>query len=234
MSDKKKLKIIDVEDAATEGVPPAIKDKNQPNEQHSAEPVDAAAAIKSAVAAASTGRLELGRFRLTQDFGKEIGVKKVIKVVPLRKPTKYQFVQVHGTWVFMALVLNMKDDREMYVVDPALQDQLTAETTPMMLLPTITRQGSVLIWPIRMPRDDGRHDQWARTELEAANEARKSWVRIVANMDLGGYDVLKAVANLPDPEWPDISFDELLRIAFRDRLIESPDHPVLRRLRGEA
>jgi hypothetical protein len=36
-----------------------------------------------------------------------------------------------------------------------------------------------------------------------------------------------------EPEWPEVPFGELLRIAFRDRLIESLDHPVLRRLRGE-
>ena len=31
-----------------------------------------------------------------------------------------------------------------------------------------------------------------------------------------------------------MAFSDLLRIAFRDRIINSPDHPVIKRLRGEA
>ena len=37
-----------------------------------------------------------------------------------------------------------------------------------------------------------------------------------------------------EPEWPELSFQDLLRIAFRDFYIESRDHPVLQQLRGEA
>ena len=60
------------------------------------------------------------------------------------------------------------------------------------------------------------------------------WVRVAANMSLGAYEVYEASANLPDPEWPDKSFAELLQVAFRDKHIATLDHPVLKRLRGEA
>jgi hypothetical protein len=53
-------------------------------------------------------------------------------------------------------------------------------------------------------------------------------------MALGAYDVFQATGDLPEPEWPGLPFRELLRVAFRDRFIQSEDHPVLRRLRGEA
>jgi hypothetical protein len=52
-------------------------------------------------------------------------------------------------------------------------------------------------------------------------------------MGLGAYDVFQAQGHLSEPEWPQLPFGELLRIAFRDRYISTPDHPVLRRLRGE-
>jgi hypothetical protein len=63
--------------------------------------------------------------------------------------------------------------------------------------------------------------------------ARGAWVRVAANTSLAGYDVFKATAPLPPPAWPELSFEELLRIAFRDRYIDTMDHIVLRRLRGE-
>jgi hypothetical protein len=41
-----------------------------------------------------------------------------------------------------------------------------------------------------------------------------------------------AAATIPDPVWPELSFQELLRIAFRDRLVDRLDHAVIKRLRG--
>jgi hypothetical protein len=37
---------------------------------------------------------------------------------------------------------------------------------------------------------------------------------------------------MSEPEWPDVSFQEIIRLAFRDRLITSLNHPVIKRLRG--
>jgi hypothetical protein len=51
-------------------------------------------------------------------------------------------------------------------------------------------------------------------------------------MALGAYDVFEGSNDLPEPSWPEVSFKEILRIAFKDNYIETPDHPVLRRLRG--
>jgi hypothetical protein len=56
---------------------------------------------------------------------------------------------------------------------------------------------------------------------------------VQANLALGSYEVHQALGNLPDPEWPGMPLNDLLRVAFRDRLITTMDHPVLRRLRGE-
>jgi hypothetical protein len=69
--------------------------------------------------------------------------------------------------------------------------------------------------------------------MEAAELGRTGWVRMTANMGLQAYDVAVAPADLGEPEWPDIAFKKILEIAFRDKRIDSLDHPVLRRLRGE-
>ena len=41
------------------------------------------------------------------------------------------------------------------------------------------------------------------------------------------------VRSIPDPEWPDLSLGEILKIAFRDYYIDTPDHAVIKRLRGQ-
>ena len=51
------------------------------------------------------------------------------------------------------------------------------------------------------------------------------WVRLTANMSLGAYESFEASANIPEPTWPDLPFAELLKIAFRDRLVIGPTIP---------
>jgi hypothetical protein len=175
--------------------------------------------------------------RLSQDLGACVGVKKALLAVPVRKPDKSWFVRVHPDEAYrlQTAVVELKEDRETYLVAPALWPELAAESTfsPRALFTTMNRQGVLFLWPIRLPGSDGKVDEWSRTALEAADMAAKGWVRVTANMPLGAYDVFQATGNLPDPEWPDLTFRELLRVAFKDRLIDSLDHPVLRRLRGE-
>jgi hypothetical protein len=58
------------------------------------------------------------------------------------------------------------------------------------------------------------------------------WIRLKANMSLGAYELYEAEAAIPDPEWPDLPFQELVRIGFKGRLIDGIDHPAIKRLRG--
>ena len=53
-------------------------------------------------------------------------------------------------------------------------------------------------------------------------------------MSLGAYEVFEASAPIPDPEWPAELFQQLLRIGFRDRLVDRLDHPLIAKLRGLA
>ena len=63
--------------------------------------------------------------------------------------------------------------------------------------------------------------------------AKTKWLRVAANMSAGNYEAFEAVAQLGEPQWPDMPFSEVLKIAFKDFMIDSLDHPVLKQLRGE-
>ena len=54
---------------------------------------------------------------------------------------------------------------------------------------------------------------------EAAELATNDWVRVKANMNLGAYEIFKAESVMSEPEWPELGFWDLIRIAFRDHLI---------------
>jgi hypothetical protein len=181
---------------------------------------------------------DVSRLRLSQDFMAAAGVKKLLTTVPVKKPSKEWFIRTHPSQEYHidSCVIELKEDAEVYLVEPSLWNELCSESTfgPRALITAINRQGIVFLWPIRLPGPDGRLDNWSRSALEIANLATDKWVRVQSNMSLGAYEVYEAAGTWPDPEWNIPPLNELLRIAFKDRFVQSLDHPVIRRLRGEA
>ncbi len=173
--------------------------------------------------------------RLGQDFAATVGVKKAILTIPKRKPDKQWFWRTHPdpTYQLPTALLVLKEDRETYLVDRSLWSELQTEITPSLILTAINRQGVLFLLPITMPGADGKWNAWHKSLYDAAELARTKWVRASANMSLGGYDVYEASADLPDPNWPDLTFPKILEIAFRDHFIKSEGHPVIAKLRGE-
>ena len=106
------------------------------------------------------------------------------------------------------------------------------EVVPATLFTAINRQGALFVWPVKLPRPDGRQLEWHRSAAEAAERAMKRWLRVTANQSISAYEMTAAIAELPEPVWPNYPFEEILRIAFRDRIVNSLDHPLVRRLRG--
>jgi hypothetical protein len=181
---------------------------------------------------------DVSKLRLSQDFLAASGVKKILNTIPVRKPSKEWFVQTHPDedYRIQTFVVELKEDSETYLVDQSLWNDLASESTfsPRALITSINRQGVLFLWPIRLPGADGRLDEWSRSAMDAATRAAGKWLRVQANMSLGAYEMYEAAGQWAGPEWPDMPFQELLRIAFKDRFITSYDHPVLKRLRGEA
>jgi hypothetical protein len=178
---------------------------------------------------------ELGKLRLSQAFLETAGAKKVLTTVPVRKPKKQDFVRVHPDPAFREpfAIIELQDDNERYLVVAEIAIALPTEVVIEMLYTTINRQKVVSLWPVRLPTSDGRVLEWHRSAQEAAERAMQRWIRVTANLSLGAYEITEAPATIPEPEWPQYTFQELLRIGFRDRVIGSFDHPVLKRLRGE-
>jgi hypothetical protein len=177
---------------------------------------------------------DLEKLRLSQNFSELAGVKKALLTIPVRKPNRQEFIRVHPSneYHLETAVLVTDEDKETYLVDPALWSELTEEITPMALFTTINRQGVITLWPIKLPKQDGRLNEWSRSQLEAVEISKKQWVRVVSNTSLKAYEVLKAVAPHPDPEWPDKTFKEILEVAFKDRFIRNMDHPAILLLKG--
>jgi hypothetical protein len=96
-----------------------------------------------------------------------------------------------------------------------------------------TRQGVNGLWRIKLQGPGQKLNSWSRSAIQAAKKAETEWVRLKTDRAAGAYKAETAAGIADDPRWPDHDIAKLLEIAFRDRVIESMDHPVLKRLRGE-
>jgi hypothetical protein len=174
----------------------------------------------------------LSRLRISQDFGSKSGTRKLVTTIPIRPPKKNEFIRVHSTMLAM-LVWTLTDEQLVYVVTNDIADTIPGLVVAKELVPSITRQGTLFLWPLRIPGEHGRTDNWLTSAKEAATHSVHAWVRVQANMDLGAFEIFEAMGAIPEPEWPRLSMDEIVRIAVKGRVIDSLDHPVLKKLRGE-
>ena len=173
--------------------------------------------------------------RLDQSFADTVGVKKLLTTVPVRKPNRQDFVRVHPDPEYSltpAAIIEVKEDREVYLVTPSMAQALPGEFSTVTLYLAINRQGVPFLWPVKLPNPDGKHNEWHRSAAEAAERAMGKWVRVTSSMSLGAYEIFEASGDLPEPVWPDIPFQEILRIAFRDRIVDHAGHPLVQRLQG--
>jgi hypothetical protein len=174
--------------------------------------------------------------RLDQSFTETVAVKKLLTTIPVRKPGRQVFFRVHPNPEYRDSfpMIDLKDDREEYIVARHLVPELATELVHKQLCLAITRQGTVFFLPLRLPGLDGKDMEWWRSMREHAERAQTHWIRVIPNQELGAYEALQAADNLSEPEWPELKFWDLIKIAFKDYLITSLDHPVVKRLRGLA
>jgi hypothetical protein len=171
--------------------------------------------------------------RLDQSFAETVGVKKLLTTVSVHKPHRAWFVRVHPDPNYrLTPAATIEEDREVYLVTPQIALECPDEFIPVTLFTAINRQGLLFLWPVRLPGLNGKYREWSRSLMEAAEMAQWRWIRVRSNMSVGAYEIFEARGQLSEPEWPDIPFGEILRVAFRDRIVDRTDHPGLQRRLG--
>ena len=178
---------------------------------------------------------DIASLRIPSNFGASLGVKKILNLVPVGKPINSQFFRTHPSvdMQFSAMILAPKGTQETYLVSQHVAEHLPELIKPVTIILIIDRQGNLRLVPVPYPGPDGQRNPWHQSLLEALTLAKTDWLRISANMQNGGYDVYQARATLASPEWPEHTMDEIIKIAFRGRIINDLDHPVVQGLFGK-
>ena len=185
-------------------------------------------------AATAPDPFDLTNLRLDQSFAETAGVKKLLTTVPVGRFSSQEFFRVHPGEEYRETfaMVELKEDREFYILHPDVARELPGEFFMATVFTAINRQGVLRLIPVRLPGPDGRVNEWHRSLMEAMYIAMQRWIRVKANMSLGAYEIFEAAATIPDPMWPEVTYQETLRIGLRDRVVLQSDHALVKRLRG--
>lgn len=179
--------------------------------------------------------IDFSKIVLPQDYQNNPAAKKLYTNIPVRKPSKTEFFRVldREEYTTRAAIIELKEEGETYLVHTDLLSDLSGYAVPVQVCVVMTRMQSLLIWPVKLPQE--RRNLWHDTALEASRLAKEKWICIRADMSAGCYEILEAVAKLPEPEWPieELTFQRMVELAFKDFYVDSLDHPLIMRLTGQ-
>jgi hypothetical protein len=173
------------------------------------------------------------------------GLVKSLDKIPVGRRGDQEWIRIHKDPSYtrnVALIDYKVADgkkvkgKDFFLVVPKLRNSLAGEFYIYTLFLGITRQNVLFMWPIRLPGEDGTDNDWWVSAREHAQFAKDKWIRVISNTALGAYEKYPRGKDWDhiQPEWPEplLPFDKLLRIAFKDKIIEDMNHPLVKELRG--
>jgi hypothetical protein len=225
----KKLQATETEiDPITVGNPAAAADPT----------VDKSKTVPETPSPVSPDPFNAKALRLPPAFEHNAGVRKVISTIPVRKPHGQEWIRVHPGEEFSGNfgVIILKDDNEYYLLHPSLVGAYENEMTRVRVFVCLSMNKTLFLWAAKLPGSGHKNaDTWNNSAIEAAEAAMKRKVRVQSNKALGAYEHSFSDNPTPenDPVWPDLTYNEMLRIAFAKpgRFIDSHNHEVIRLLR---
>ena len=209
--------------------------KNTDQLQRAEEKINGAAPPSTSIAPAVDLSIfdELDRLRIA-DPAQLSGDIEHLAHIYVRRPKKDEYFKVcpDSGMTLTTLVWTDPDEGDVYLVTPNARDVMADSGRVATLVLCQSRQRVNFIWPVNTDTRAGGGRGWAESARAAMVLGQTRWIKIRGDRASGTYQILEAADQSGNPEWPTLGFNELLKLGFKDRLIGSADHPVVRRLQG--
>jgi hypothetical protein len=158
-------------------------------------------------------------------------VRVVQTSVAVKKPSKQTFVRASVDPQFhidATLYTQEGGSRSSFLVVPGFEGYLDGLAVPVTLVWMIDNQGEHFLCPTRPESDNA----WSFSLCELVAAAKVGWVRLKSAEGHYNYAV-PTEEELPEPVWPpDMTPRDLLRLAFKGKVIDQPDHSAIQKLRA--
>jgi hypothetical protein len=135
----------------------------------------------------------------------------------------------------VASIADKQDNGKVYIISGPILDAVKAEfprlVRAVLIVTAQTLIGTILAWPVPLAEDRG--GKWNSQQRVASEQGKMMWTNMASNHSRAQYDI-STVDNPKEVDWKSFPpFAEILRQAFSERLIDSIDHPLLKKLRGK-
>jgi len=170
---------------------------------------------------------------VAKPYETQIVTKREIVRVPVKKPGGQIFFRIHPTEEIPVWLLKWEDDGEQYVINPKMLKFLDDQAKLNILYLGITLSGHPFLFPVQQKDANGKWNSWHESAFNIITMAKKQWLRMVAERQINGYEPYVAEQKHPEPEWPQKTMMEYLAIAFREKRIDTEDHPIIKSLKGK-
>jgi hypothetical protein len=182
----------------------------------------------------SNDPLDLSKMRVNPaKMATVVGVKAAH--IRVGRPDDQDFFRVHGSALYTldTYLLRMKADREFfYVADYLWEDPRVMKELKLYRLYFYVHLSRALgLWPVQLPDEAGNQNSWHESAMFVAEQAKDRWLRLMSGA--GGYLTIVGDEIDDEPVWPVMSFQEVIRVAFRTKIVADLDHPKLKQLRGQ-
>ena len=167
-------------------------------------------------------------------------VSDMLTELEIRRPKEEEFFRVVGGEEYSKESFAMHEAQseggagnfrsEIYVVSPNMLEEMSGFYCPTKFVLAVNRDDKFFIMPIKLLNKNGGTISSAKSALQAEEKAKKQWIRIFWRCNK--YERVDSEKDFPVPSIPPQSFCKLLQIALQERVIDSPDHIIAKKIRG--
>jgi hypothetical protein len=162
------------------------------------------------------------------------GERESASVVTPGKPKKELYIKFHPdeSFYLTSYIWSESDDsRRMYYIANNLWtlEDLQGGLRAVILAPWLGADGSLGLWAASASSAAG---EWYTSAQEVLAVGKTEWIRMQTDNKEKIYRYYRPTKPLPDRQWPELTFGEILKRAFGSRVVIDEDHELIRRLRN--
>jgi hypothetical protein len=159
-----------------------------------------------------------------------IGETQVVLQVKFGRPRAQEWVRCHPEPERVRYFHAIKDQKanRLFVVNPRMLSLVGSQAKLYRVRQAISTDGELYLWPAPV---EGRLESDI-THFNAQQAALNRWIRI----EWGGkaFVAVEPQGDLGEPEWPELTFREVLEMGLAGHLINNENHPFIKRLLGRS
>jgi hypothetical protein len=173
---------------------------------------------------------DIAGFRLRQDLIDEVQAM-VDKTKPkVQRPAPGTWFRVHPGAEFVGAFRILNDNGTFWLVYPGVGVPVKEMIYHAALYLCESLAGVLTLWPVKVVEPGEELNDWPASAHRIAEVAKMKAVRVFSNHEAGSYSCRESPKRYPALVPPNESYEELVERAFGERIIDSDDHPKIRKL----